>query len=68
MPPEGHRGPVVLLVDPSEKSPMAATLHATRAVAKLRERRPDLVSGAEVPLGRFDHGADFADLAARGAL
>lgn len=66
LPPEGHRGPVLILADPSAKSPDSARHHAARAVLKLTRR--GLRAAVAVPLGRWDHGEDFADLAARGAL
>lgn len=66
LPPEGHRGPVLVLADPSSKSPDAARLHATRALLKLQGR--GLTAQLALPRGEWDHDADFAELAAGGLL
>jgi hypothetical protein len=68
VPPEGHLGPVVILADPSPKSPEAARRMASRAVDKLAALRPGLEVRLAVPRGHYDHADDFADLAARGEL
>lgn len=61
-----HRGPVLILADPSAKCPASAERHAARALNKLRAHGFDAF--LSVPLGRFDHAADFADLAVNGDL
>lgn len=66
LPPAGTRS-VVILADPSSKSPAAAQRYGERAVAKIG---PHCARGARlaVPRGSWDHDDDFADLAASGEL
>lgn len=66
LPDPQHVGPVLILADPSAKCPASAERHATRALNKLKSHGFDAF--LSVPLGRFDHAADFADLAANGDL
>ena len=66
LPPEGHRGPVLILADPSAKDPDAARNHATRARAKLQARGVE--TALAVPHDTWSSAADFADLAATGDL
>lgn len=65
MPGEEHRH-VVILADPSSRCPESARRHADRALAKVvAAGRSGRVT---VPLGRWDHDLDFADLAQCGDL
>lgn len=63
LPPSGV-GRVIVLADPSSKCPRRAEIMAGRAVSKL------MLAGVNVkcrvPLDRWDHDTDFADLAACG--
>lgn len=66
LPPEGvTRG--TILADPSARCPETAEAHASRAHTKLAHHLPHGARLA-VPLGRFDHDDDFADLAKKGEL
>ncbi len=65
--PAAHHRAAVVLADPSTKCPASAEANANRALAKLRVLCPD-GAALRVPLGRFDHPDDFADLALKGTL
>lgn len=66
LPPAAGCRDVLVLADPSEKCPQSAEIHGQRARAKLHQRGH--AAALSVPLGRWDHGSDFADLAATGVL
>lgn len=66
VPASWHKA-AVILADPSTKCPASAEAHATRALAKARALCP-VGAHLRVPLGRFDHPDDFADLALKGTL
>ncbi|MBW4709591.1 hypothetical protein KX928_17530 [Roseobacter sp. YSTF-M11] len=57
----------MILTDPSTKCPETARLNAERARAKISPRCTHAASLA-IPLDRWDHGEDFADLAQKGLL
>ncbi|QDF14291.1 DNA primase [Dinoroseobacter phage vB_DshS-R4C] len=69
-PPAGT-GRAVILADPSAKDPEAAQAHAERARAKIIHAMRALTMPGRVqlavPLDRWDHDRDFADLAKDGA-
>lgn len=66
LPPDGHRGPVLVLADPSAKSPDSARNHAARAASKLGGRGFEVA--VRFPRDHADHDTDFADLAAAAEL
>lgn len=67
LPPADHRGPIVILADPSAKSPQAAHNMGLRAAAKLFAQRPTSLTLC-FPNGDPAEPRDFADLAAEGVL
>jgi len=64
LPPDESPRRVIVLADPSSKSPATAAAHADRALAKLTAR--GFAAELAIPRGHFDHDHDFADLALEG--